>query len=166
MYHSKVARQMPHVSESTSRQWHKNSIPSIIEPFSWSLFQELFEHGLRPTPFGVLGKKNGKPREPSTEDFKCYPWLIAEFKRENDSLMEEVCCQGANASACAVNLNRIAARYATKRSQDQQVPPIPVITTIGARVKAWIMYFSRDFEAPYDALEKKKGDKIKEGYVS
>jgi hypothetical protein len=157
---------MPHVPESASRQWHQNSIPSIVEPFSWSLFQELFEHGLRPTPFGVLGQKTKKPKEPSTQDLKCYPWLIVEFKIEDDSLMEEVCCQGANASACAVNLNLIAAKYATKQAQDEQVPPIPVITTAGTKVKVWIMYFSKGFEAPYDVLEKKKGDKIKEGYVS
>ncbi|SPJ71774.1 uncharacterized protein FTOL_01502 [Fusarium torulosum] len=165
MYQSKVASQMSHVSKSASRLWHQNSIPSIVEPFSWSLFQELFEHGLRPTPFGVLGQNTKKPKEPSTDDLKCYPWLIVEFKHNDDSYMEEVCCQGANGSACAVNLNRIAAKYATKQAQDEQVPPIPVITTVGAKVKVWIMYFSRDFKAPYDVPTKKKGDNIKEGYL-
>ncbi|KAI6777465.1 hypothetical protein HG530_001410 [Fusarium avenaceum] len=140
---------MPHGVGSASRQWHKNSIPSMVEPFSWSLFQELFEHGLRPTPFSTLGKKAKKSKGPSTEDLKCYPWLIVEFKSEDDSLMEEVCCQGANASACAVNLNRIAAKYATEEAEDGQVPPIPVITTVGPKVKAWIT----------------KGDNVQEGYL-
>ncbi|KAG5661896.1 hypothetical protein KAF25_004135, partial [Fusarium avenaceum] len=165
MYHPKVALQMPHGAGSTSRQWHKHSIPSIVEPFSWSLFQELFEHGLRPTPFNTLGKKAKKSKGPSTEDLKCYPWLIVEFKTEDDSLMEEVCCQGANASACAVNLNRIAAKYTTEEAEDGQVPPIPVITTVGPKVKAWITYFSRDFKAPYDVLTNRKGENIKEGYL-
>ncbi|KAM0337696.1 hypothetical protein ACHAPU_011526 [Fusarium lateritium] len=164
-YHPKVALQIPHGAGSASRQWHKNSIPSIVEPFSWSLFQELFEHGLRPTPFSTLGKKAKRSKGPSTEDLKCYPWLIVEFKTEDDSLMEEVCCQGANASACAVNLNRIAAKYTTEEAEDVQVPPIPVITTVGPKVKAWIAYFSRDFKAPYDVLTTRKGDNIKEGYL-
>lgn len=138
----------------------------MVEPFSWSLFQELFEHGLRPTPFSTLGKKAKKSKGPSTKDLKCYPWLIVEFKTEDDFLMEEVCCQGANASACAVNLNRIAAKYTTEEAEDAQVPPIPVITTVGPKVKAWITYFSRDFKAPYDVRTKRKGENVKEGYVS
>ncbi|KAH6950235.1 hypothetical protein DER45DRAFT_92938 [Fusarium avenaceum] len=137
----------------------------MVEPFSWSLFQELFEHGLRPTPFSTLGKKAKKSKGPSTKDLKFYPWLIIEFKTEDDSLMEEVCCQGANASACAVNLNRIAAKYTTEEAEDAQVPPIPVITTVGPKVKTWITYFSRDFKAPYDVLTKRKGENVKEGYL-
>ncbi|KAF4959457.1 hypothetical protein FGADI_1678 [Fusarium gaditjirri] len=43
---------------------------------------------------------------------------------------------------------RHTAQYAVKLPKHAQIPPIPVITTIGPSVTVWIMYYATDFDAP------------------
>lgn len=135
---------IPKVTDPEARQWHQVPNPSLVEPFSWSILQELFRHGLRPTPFRVFHKS------PLEASLKCYPWLIVEHKKESnlESTERIVYCQATNAAAGAVQLIHIAARYAAKRPDQAHVAPVPVVTTIGPRVKVWIMYYAENFQAP------------------
>jgi hypothetical protein len=92
---------------------------------------------------------------------------VIEYKREDSKLTEAVCCQAANALACAVKLNRNAARYATPYGDEEQVPPVPAITTIGPKVKVWIMCFSKELKVPtYYKDMVKDGAMANEGFVS
>lgn len=170
MYHPDS--QIPTVTRHGAREWHKESTPSLVEPFLWSSLRELHRHGLKPTPFNVLNKKN-----PLESDLASYPWLVVEYKRANGTarsntasstrLEEVVYCQAANASGCAVKLNQNAAKFATQMAGDAQIPPVPTITTVGPQVKVWITFFARDFMA-YRFIDKdiQQYHKYKEGYVS
>ena len=168
MYNLSDGPKIPKITNPEARQWHQAPNTSLMEPFSWSNLKELFAHGLRPSPFRVFNDpKHDPPKEAS---LKSYPWLIVEHKKEAESRsVETVCCQAANASACAVKLSRIAARYAVELADNAQVPPVPTITTIGSHVKVWIMYFAKDFQGPwvYHSYPKTlKWKWCKEGYVS
>ncbi|KAF4947784.1 hypothetical protein FSARC_13889 [Fusarium sarcochroum] len=147
IHHLSGGSRQPAIADPKHRQWHPNSKSTLVESFSWSLFDELFEFGLQPTPFRAFGK------EPELEKLKCYPWLIVEFKREDMARLEEVCCQAANDSASAVKLNQIAARYAAKRGDEEQIPPIPVMTTIGPRVKVMRCIWEGDMTIIRDIVE-------------
>ncbi|KAI1042501.1 hypothetical protein LB505_010892 [Fusarium chuoi] len=169
MYHPDS--QIPTVTRHGAREWHKESTPSLVEPFLWSSLRELHRHGLKPTPFNVLNKKN-----PLESDLASYPWLVVEYKRANGTarsntasstrLEEVVYCQAANASGCAVKLNQNAAKFAIQMAGDAQIPPVPTINTVGPQVKVWITFFARDFMA-YRFIDKdiQQYHKYKEGYI-
>ncbi|KAF5243200.1 hypothetical protein FANTH_8298 [Fusarium anthophilum] len=144
MYHLNTNSRIPGTTNHKDRQWHKTPTPSIMESFSWSNLKMLYKDGLRPTPFRVFHK------EPREKDLKCYPWLLVEYKKEKYTIYERlqleetVCCQAANGSASAIKLNQIAARYAIELPDGSHIPPIPVVTTVGPKVKVWITYLAKD----------------------
>ncbi|KAF5588032.1 uncharacterized protein FSUBG_11620 [Fusarium subglutinans] len=144
MYHLSANSYIPGITDHRAREWHKAPTPSLVESFSWSNLKMLHENGLRPTPFRVFNK------EPREKDLKCYPWLLVEYKKEKYGLFERqqleetVCCQAANGSASAIKLNQIAARYTIELPDEAHVPPIPVVTTVGPKVKVWITYLAKD----------------------
>ncbi|ENH75823.1 hypothetical protein FOC1_g10001973 [Fusarium oxysporum f. sp. cubense race 1] len=144
MYHLSADSHIPEITDHRAREWHKAPTPSLVESFSWSNLKMLHKNGLRPTPFRVFNK------EPREKDLKCYPWLIVEYKKEKytsferERLEETVCCQAANGSASAVKLNQIAARYTVELPDEAHVPPIPIVTTVGPKVKVWITYLAKD----------------------
>jgi hypothetical protein len=147
IYHLEADPKIPQAYSSEGRNWHQSSNHALVEQFSWTLLKKLRSYGLEPTPFKIF---HAKPRESS---LKCYPWLIVEHKKESNesdehSLREAVYCQATNAAACAIQLNVQAAKYAIKSAECAQVPPIPVITTIGPKVKVWIMYQAQDLNGP------------------
>ncbi|VTT62892.1 unnamed protein product [Fusarium fujikuroi] len=144
MYHLSTNSHIPGITDHRAREWPKEPTPSLVESFSWSNLKMLYKNGLRSTPFRVF---NEEPRE---KDLKCYPWLLVEYKKEKytsferNRLEETVCCQAANGSASAIKLNQIAARYTIELPDEAHVPPIPVVTTVGPKVKVWITYLARD----------------------
>ncbi|KAF4490278.1 hypothetical protein FAGAP_10943 [Fusarium agapanthi] len=144
MYHLNTNSRIPGITNHRDREWHKTPTPSIMESFSWPNLKMLYKDGLRPTPFRVFHK------EPREKDLKCYPWLLVEYKKEKytnherQQLEETVCCQAANGSASAIKLNHIAARYAIELPDGSHIPPIPVVTTVGPKVKVWITYLAKD----------------------
>ncbi|KAF5554655.1 Zn(II)2Cys6 transcription factor [Fusarium mexicanum] len=144
MYHLNNNSRIPGIANHKDREWHKTPTPSIMESFSWSNLKMLYKDGLRPTPFRVFHK------EPREKDLKCYPWLLVEYKKEKYTnherlqLEETVCCQAANGSASAIKLNQIAARYAIELPDGSHIPPIPLVTTVGSKVKVWITYLAKD----------------------
>lgn len=141
LYHLNNEPKIPKIVDSRAQQWNQASLSSLVETFSWSVHKELFEYGLRSTPIRALHK------EPVSARLISYPWLIVEHKKEGveKSKEETVCCQAANGSACAIQMNKLAARYAVKLDDHEEIPPIPTITTIGKDVKVWITYFGKDF---------------------
>nr|RBQ98966.1 hypothetical protein FVER53263_03271 [Fusarium verticillioides] len=150
MYHLAAESPIPRITDHRGREWNKEPVPSLVESFSWSTLKELYMHGLRPSPFKVFGKD-----EPRDADLNCYPWLIVEHKSGKKSLsesqrsaqLETACCQALNASACAVKLNQIAARYAVELRKQMHIPPIPAVTTVGSKVSVWITYYAEGFMA-------------------
>ncbi|KAG4260219.1 hypothetical protein FPRO03_02042 [Fusarium proliferatum] len=152
IYHLDAESPIPRITDHRGREWNKEPASSLVENFSWSTLKGLYMHGLRPSPFRIFG--NEKPLE---ADLKCYPWLVVECKSGKKTLNESqrlaewetVCCQALNASACAVKLNQIAARYAVDLLKQTHIPPIPAVTTVGTKVSVWITYFAQDFMAYY-----------------
>ncbi|KEY65162.1 hypothetical protein S7711_04252 [Stachybotrys chartarum IBT 7711] len=147
MYHLDAEPRIPRAGSSEGRNWHQSPNHPIVEQLSWSVLKSLWPYQLRPTPFKIFHKP------PMEADLKCYPWLVVEHKKGgSDSLsratVETVSCQAANAAACAVKLNENAARYAIESDDSIHIPPIPTITTIGSKVKVWIMYKARNFYVP------------------
>ncbi|KAF4461146.1 hypothetical protein FALBO_12064 [Fusarium albosuccineum] len=161
IYHLEEDPKMPKVEFTNPRKWHQSPNNALVGSFSWSLLKDLYTHGLRPTPFLVFDRK------PQESKLMCYPWLVVEHKKE-DIHPRTVCCQAANASACAVKLSQVTARYAVELPDSAHIPPIPVITTIGPQVKVWIMHFAKDLVAPspvkhdYDEVEPRK---FSQGYI-
>ncbi|KAF5253721.1 hypothetical protein FANTH_1413 [Fusarium anthophilum] len=153
MYHLAAESPIPRIPDHRGREWNKEPASSLVECFSWSTLKELYIYGLRPSPFNAFRK--GEPRE---ADLKCYPWLIVECKSGKKTLsgsqrvaqLETACCQALNASACAVRLNQIAARYAVELRKQSHIPPIPAVTTVGPKVSVWITYYAKDFMAYHD----------------
>ncbi|RGP72909.1 hypothetical protein FLONG3_6547 [Fusarium longipes] len=164
MYHLENECYIPETNEHKGLKWHKNATPSIVESFSWSVLKELYEHGLRPSPLGIFDGSNKEPRE---NDLKCFPWLVVEFKKQDESenVKREVYRQAVNASGCAVRLNQIAAKYAVELVDEAHVPPIPVVTTIGSTVKVWITYHGKRFLAYHDDNKWRQCNREHGGYV-
>lgn len=165
MYHLTDGYEIPETTEYKGLKWHKSSTPLLVESFSWSVLKYLYGHGLQPSPvnvFDVLGKK---PRE---NDLKCYPWLVVEHKKcdESEKSKKEVCRQAVNASGCAVRLNQLAAKYAVQLPDEAHVPPVPAVTTIGPKVKVWITYFGKGFMAYHDKGSWQRCTRDQGGYVS
>lgn len=135
-----------------------------MEPFTWWTLQRLNKVGLEPSPFRIFDKS------PLGANFRCYPWLIVEHKREkdqNEALERVVICQAANAAACAISLVQQTAQYAVRLPKHAHIPPIPAITTVGSFITVWLMYFAEDFDAP---CSRRDTDEVltrrrKEGYV-
>ncbi|KAF4952733.1 hypothetical protein FGADI_6485 [Fusarium gaditjirri] len=149
MYHLTTESRIPEITDHRAREWHKAPTPSLVESFSWSNLKMLHKNGLRPTPFRVFNK------EPREKDLKCFPWLLVEYKKEKytsferERLEETVSCQAANGSASAIKLNQIAARYTIELPDEAHIPPIPVVTTVGPKVKVWITYLAKDCMVRY-----------------
>ncbi|KAJ3545245.1 hypothetical protein NM208_g2604 [Fusarium decemcellulare] len=141
IYYLEEDPKMPKVEFTNPRKWHQSPNNVLVESFSWSLLKDLYTHGLRPTPFLVFNRK------PQESKLMCYPWLVVEHKKE-DITPTTVCCQAANASACAVKISQVTARYAVEQPDSAHVPPIPVVTTIGPQVRVWVMHFAKSFVAP------------------
>ncbi|KAH7259902.1 hypothetical protein B0J15DRAFT_581935 [Fusarium solani] len=145
IYHSDSRIGIPTVVDREARQWNRHQETSIMEPFSWSTLKKLHEFGLQPTPVRIFQKP------PMEANLKCYPWLIIEHKKEEEIEGRSgrvVCCQAANAAACAIRLVQDSAQYAVELPDHGHIPPIPVVTTIGPRVTVWLMYFAKNFDAP------------------
>lgn len=145
----------------------EESTSSSVESFSFSALKELYQYGLRPSPFNAF-KKGAEEKH-----LRCFPWLIIEMKKKHtqrgkiNKSKEEASCQAANGSGCAVRLNQIAAKFAVELPGQGQIPPIPAVTTAGPEVKVWITYFAKNFMA--DRFHTKRGehlDPIDQGYVS
>ncbi|KAG7402458.1 hypothetical protein LZL87_014135 [Fusarium oxysporum] len=125
----------------------EESTSSSVESFSFSALKELYQHGLRPSPFNAF--KKGV----TEKHLRCFPWLVIEMKKKHaqrgliNKSKEEASCQAANGSGCAVRLNQIAAKFAVELPGQGQIPPIPAVTTAGPEVKVWITYFAKNFIA-------------------
>ncbi|KAF5588597.1 uncharacterized protein FSUBG_11454 [Fusarium subglutinans] len=125
----------------------EESTSSSVESFSYSGLEELYQYGLRPSPFNAFKKRA------TEKELRCFPWLIIEMKKKHtqrgriNKSKEEASCQAANGSGCAVRLNQIAAKFAVELPGQGQIPPIPAVTTAGPEVKVWITYFARNFMA-------------------
>ncbi|KAM5350450.1 hypothetical protein ACJ41O_006955 [Fusarium nematophilum] len=141
IYHLETQPGIPTIIDAKTRRWNRAASHGLMEPFSWSTLKELSSAGLRPSPIKIFDQP------PMEARLKCYPWLVIEHKKEGER-PEIVCCQAANAGACAVRLNQLSTRYAVELPNEAHIPPIPTVTTIGSRVTVWIVYFAKDFEAP------------------
>ncbi|KAL2678503.1 hypothetical protein Neosp_009250 [[Neocosmospora] mangrovei] len=153
MYYSDFKVGIPTVVDPEARQWNRHQEASIMEPFSWSTLEKLHEFGLQPSPFRIFHKP------PMEASLKCYPWLIVEHKKEEEPEGPSgrvVCCQAANAAACAVRLIQDSAQYAVELPDYGHIPPIPAVTTIGPRVTVWLMYFAEKFDAPCSRRDKQE----------
>ncbi|KAM5360385.1 hypothetical protein ACJA88_014848 [Fusarium oxysporum] len=125
----------------------EDSTSPSVESFSFSALKELYQHGLRPSPFNAFKKRA------TEKHLRCFPWLVIEMKKKHtqrgliNKSKEEASCQAANGSGCAVRLNQIAAKFAVELPGEGQIPPIPAVTTAGPEVKVWITYFAKNFTA-------------------
>ncbi len=134
------------VAFSASR-WNPKSQPCMAEPFTWSTLHYLHFHAqLQP---GTRGLSNGKPRDLTSPQLTCYPWLIVELEegdKNTDSVSsaEAVYCRANNAAACALQLQRQLAKYDAPLVDQAHIPPIPTITAVGALVTVWIAYYKKD----------------------
>ncbi|KAF5671400.1 hypothetical protein FDENT_10939 [Fusarium denticulatum] len=144
----------------------EESTSSSVESFSYSALEELYQYGLRPSPFNAF--KKGV----TEKHLRCFPWLIIEMKKKHtqrgliNKSKEEASCQAANGSGCAVRLNQIAAKFAVELPGQGQIPPIPAVTTTGPEVKVWITYFAKNFIA--HVAHTKRGqylEPIDQGYM-
>ncbi|KAL4723026.1 hypothetical protein ACLX1H_010267 [Fusarium chlamydosporum] len=139
---------------------------SSDESFPFSDLKELYQHGLRPSPFNAF--KKGV----TVKHLRCFPWLVIEMKKRHTQLglinksKEEAFCQAANGSGCAVRLNQIAAKFAVELPGQAQIPPVPAVTTAGSEVKVWIMYFAKNFIAHRSRTERgQRLETIDQGYM-
>ncbi|KAJ4030245.1 hypothetical protein NW761_011915 [Fusarium oxysporum] len=152
---SSISETAPHIALEPHKE---------LALFSLSALEELYAHGLRPSPF--------HPFQKNVEDahLKCFPWLVVEFKPKRGAngvikrLKEEVYCQAVNGSGCAVRLNEIAAWYEMELPGQAHIPPIPAVTTVGPEVKVWITYSTENVLA-YRCDTKKEKQKTGQGYM-
>ncbi|KAH7304295.1 hypothetical protein B0I35DRAFT_445485 [Stachybotrys elegans] len=134
--------------------WRWKGTPVVTENFSLEVLEQLWNNGkgLCSSPFDIYSKaKAGNHRSKDTyrpKDHQCFPWLVVEHKKATNA---EFCyCQAANASSAALMLLESAAQYAETRYDGLLVPPIPVITTVGKRVRVWIAWHSFIDSGPDD----------------
>ncbi|CAG1959553.1 unnamed protein product [Fusarium graminearum] len=145
-YVSGVSATLGNMTKGVLEIPEESTSPSV-ESFSFSALKELYQHGLRPSPFNAFKK------EVTEKHLRCFPWLVIEMKKKHtrrgliNKSKEEAYCQAANGSGCAVRLNQIAAKFAVELPGQGQIPPIPAVTTAGPEVKVWITYFAKNFIA-------------------
>lgn len=133
----------------------------MAEPFTWNTLSYLHSHAhLQPGPHDFSNSMTGELVSPR---LVCYPWLIVELDKGYRGMSsvffeERVCYQAKNAAACALQLQRQLAKYAAPLADQAHVPPIPTVTTVGARVTVWIAYYAKDFvpDGSISSLPEKK----------
>ncbi|KAI9148839.1 hypothetical protein HJFPF1_10881 [Paramyrothecium foliicola] len=137
-------------------RWRWPGSKRLVENFSLDVLDNLWDegNGLWCCPFRSQEKSSQSKRRQSKfeadryrpRDLQCFPWLIVEHKegaedRSKRAKAEAFCyCQAANASSAALMLLQSASEYAEEGPDGQCVPPIPVITTIGEKVRIWIAW--------------------------
>lgn len=133
------------------RHWERLPSTAMAEPFTWSTLHMLStQAGLRPCPRMMSG---GYKKTKAAARLRCYPWLIAEFKKAHHDRRdaaradEIVCCQASNGAACALQLNKELAQFARPLTNAAHVPPIPVVTTTGSKITVWIAYYAKDVKS-------------------
>lgn len=113
----------------------------MIDNFSRTILERLSDHGLEASVSSAFHE--GKRKDIALSDYLCFPWLIAEHKKSVEGGAEEYCyCQAANAGMGALTMYRILAKYAEEMPEATQIPPLPIITTIGKDVRIWVIYTS------------------------
>ena len=120
---------------NTSQRWKWALWPvdDLVRNFSISTLRELAKHGLLSSAAGIFKKD---PGQIVPSDCICYPWLIVEYKKGQESTTPVCQAQAANAAVAALMMYRTLARYATPKV----VPPVVAMTAVGEAVRIWIAY--------------------------
>ncbi|KAF5238853.1 hypothetical protein FANTH_10181 [Fusarium anthophilum] len=107
------------------------------------------------------------PEESTSSSVEPYSYsALKELYQRINKSKEEISCQAANGSGCAVRLNQIAVKFAVELPGQGQIPPILAVTTAGPEVKVWITYFAKNFIA--HVSHTKRGqylDHVDQGYM-
>jgi hypothetical protein len=117
-------------------------IDHLVRNFSVSTLLSLAKHGLLSSAAGIF---NNTRRRIVPSDCICYPWLIIEHKKaeqskEGQSSTHHCYAQAANAAVAALMMYRTLAKHATPKV----VPPVVAMTTVGEAVRIWIAYCDDD----------------------
>jgi hypothetical protein len=104
----------------------------------------LHEKGLAPSAFKrFANEKKRKNQAEHEQTMLGYPWLVAEYKCEEQNRHDEVYIQAANAARCVLqmysNLVHVGnASDCNRKSNDSRIPPLVTVTGVENEVKVWI----------------------------
>lgn len=130
-------------------QWKHSAHERLAKQLSGNLAHDtlvdLEKFGLQFCPFGPSNSKSL-----AKDSMVCFPWLVIEHK-PGDMIKtrpkeKECYCQAANASAAALMLLQRAAVFAEAKDQNQHVPPVVAVTTVGNIVRVWMTYYNQKEE--------------------
>ncbi|KAK6066126.1 hypothetical protein SCUP515_10873 [Seiridium cupressi] len=119
-------------SRTVSRQKYFYDSFDVIGNEDWDLFDK-FHRFRSPDREGLSHPKPDL----------CFPWLIVEYKEQDEKKEEQCHYQAANAGSAALMLLQTAAVFAEFNEECQHVPPVVTATTIGRSVRVWVVYYHR-----------------------
>lgn len=126
---------------------NRHSFSALSEDECYTNFQKeilLQLHAAGLTPMAVTLNQ-----EVSKADSRMgYPWFVCEIKKDAED-QESVYCRAANAASVALCMFENAARYEPNKLRQQHIPPLPVMTAFGEKVKIWVAYLELEHGTRY-----------------
>lgn len=119
---------------------------SVANNFSRRVMLHLHEAGLAPSAFKrFANEKKRKTQAEHEQTMLGYPWLVAEYKCEEQNRHDEVYIQAANAARCVLqmysNLVHVGKASDGKcKENDSRIPPLVTVTGVENEVKVWIAW--------------------------
>jgi hypothetical protein len=125
---------------------------TIRDNFSITTLKHLANRNVQCHPRSLLrrmiaGEKSSPGRRrkrdiPTKETLELlsFPWFIVEHKRSGYMPEDQRHIQAANAGACAIMMHESLSTIVSKGPQNEHIPPVVTMTTIGPEVWVWIAY--------------------------
>lgn len=76
----------------------------------------------------------------------CFPWAIVQVfgtllsDRVNDSYYKDLVSEASAAASAALSVFETLARFADEKHDGQHIPPVCIITSMGAKTTVWLAY--------------------------
>jgi len=96
-------------------------------------------NGLQCVPFARLPLVAGDP-------LVCFPWAIVQVlstftcDEPNDASFTHMVSEASAAASIALSMFERLAKFADEKQDGQHIPPVVVITSVGAKTMVWLAY--------------------------
>jgi hypothetical protein len=112
---------------------------SSFNNYTLTNFAKLTMNGLQCVPFARLPLVAGDP-------LVCFPWAIVQVlgtftsDKPNDASFTDTVSEASAAASIALSMFERLAKFADEKQDGQHIPPVVVITSVGAKTIVWLAY--------------------------
>ncbi|KAH8771538.1 hypothetical protein BGZ57DRAFT_434042 [Hyaloscypha finlandica] len=123
-------------NQKTAKGFQKDS---SFNNYTLANFAKLTMNGLQCVPFARLPLVAGDP-------LVCFPWAIVQVlstltcDEPNDASFTHMVSEASAAASIALSMFERLAKFADEKQDGQHIPPVVVITSVGAKTIVWLAY--------------------------